>query len=85
MEPEAGMTLEPVLDFGGAVGGDVVQDDMHSEVVGHLLVYQVEEEPELTGTVSRSQVGDHVARGDVERGVEIGGTVTHVAVGLTVR
>ena len=73
VEREAGMTLEPALDLSGAVGRHVVQDDMHRELVGHLLVDQVEEAPELAGAVSRSQVGDHVARGDVEGGVEIGG------------
>jgi len=82
---EAGMTMEPALDFGGEVEGNVVQDDMHSEVVGHLLVDQVEEAAELAGTVSRSQVGDYVARGDVERGVQIGGPMSYVAVGLATR
>ena len=36
---EAGMTLEPALDLRGAVGGEVVQGDMHGKLVGHLFVY----------------------------------------------
>ncbi len=43
------MALEPALDLGGAVSGHVVQDDMHRALVGHLLVDQVEEAPELAG------------------------------------
>ena len=90
VKAEAGMALEPALDLGGAVGGDVVQDDMHREFVQYLLVNQVEEAPELSGPVSRSQVGDHVSRGDpassagqvIERHVQIGRPVTHVAAGL---
>ncbi len=58
VEREAGMAL----DLGGAVRGHGVQDDMYRELVGHLLVDQVEEAPEPAGPVSRSQVGDHVAR-----------------------
>ena len=89
MEREAGMAL----DLGGAVRGHGVQDDMFRKLVGHLRVDQVEETPEPAGLVSRSQVGDHVARCDpassagqvVERSVEVGGAVSHVAVGLTAR
>ena len=43
VEREAGMAL----DLSGAVGRHVVQDDMHREVVGYLLVNQVEEALDL--------------------------------------
>ena len=85
VEREAGMALEPALDLGAAVGRHVVQDDMHREFVGRLFVDQVEAAPELAGPVSWSQISDHVARGHIQRGIEVGGAVTHITVGLTAR
>ena len=91
VEREAGMALEPVLDRRGPVGGDVVQDDMHGEGIGHVLVDQVEEALELAGPLSWAQVGDHMSGGDpassagqaIQRRVEVSGAVSYVAVGLT--
>jgi len=58
------MALEPALDLGGGVVGQVVQDDMHRELVGHLPVDQVEEAPELAGprAAARSQVEERSRR-----------------------
>lgn len=38
VKTEAGMAPQPPLNRRGAVGGDVVQDDMHCEFIGHALV-----------------------------------------------
>lgn len=71
------------------VGGGVVQDGMHAKLLGNLLVEQVEEAAEHVVSVSRGQVGDHMA-GDhiassgghpIKRRIEAGGAVTHVALG----
>lgn len=90
VETESGVALLPALDLRRSVGGDVVQDDMDLEFVGHTLVDQVEEAAELAGLVTGGRVGDHMAGGDpassagqpIERGVEVGGSMAHVSVGL---
>lgn len=51
----------------------MVQDEIQVKLIGHLLGYQIDEAAELTGAVPGGQVGDHVARGDPERGIELGG------------
>ena len=55
---------------------------MHVEVRRHDLVDQVEEAAELLGAVPRRHLRDHLAGGDIERGVEVGGAVADVVVGL---
>ena len=77
-QPFRGQIREPTLDevHPGAVGRSEVERESRMALEPAL---------DLGGAVSRSQVGDHVAQGDVERGVEIGGPVTQIAVGLTSR
>ena len=38
MQGEAGMALEPALDGGRAVRGDVVEHDMHRQFTGNAAV-----------------------------------------------
>jgi hypothetical protein len=56
---------------------------VHVEVLGHGLVDQVQEPTELLGSVPGGEVRDHVARRDIEGGVEVGGAVALVVVGAT--
>ena len=77
-----GWRSEPALDRRGLVGRGVVEHDVHVEVCRHRFVDQVEEAPELLGAMPRRHLRDHLAGGDIERGVEVGGAVTDVVVGL---
>ena len=47
MEFEAGVSQEPAREGGGLVGGDVVEHDVHVEVLGDLFVDEVQEAAEL--------------------------------------
>lgn len=78
MQAEAGVTDQPALHCRSFVGGGVVDDDMHVELVGDLAVDQVQETLELSGPVAGGEVGDDLARGRVEGGVEVGGPVAAV-------
>src|ERR671915_439297 len=51
-------------------------------LLGHRAVDQVQEAAELLGPVARRHVGDHLAGGDIERGVEVRRAVAHVVVGV---
>jgi hypothetical protein len=77
------MANQPALDRRGLVGGGVVEHDVYVKVPGHRLVDQVEEAPKLLGTMPGRHLRDHLAGGDIERRVEVGGAVTHVVVGLS--
>ena len=75
------MAQQPALDRGGLVGGVVVDDDVHVDALGHVVVDQVQEAAELLGAVAWCEVGDDFAGGDVERCVEVGGAVALVVMG----
>ena len=81
MKSEAGVAQQPAMDLGCLVGRGVVDHHMDVEVFGHAAVDQVQETSELEGAVALGHVGDDLARGDVECGVEIGGAASHVVVG----
>ena len=82
MEGEAGMALEPALDGGRAVRGDVVEHDMHRQLTGNAAVDEGEEPLELPSPVPGGHLRDHVSRGDIERCVEVRRAVTDVVVRL---
>ncbi len=63
------------------VGGLVVENDVHVQVLGHGLVDQVQEPAELLGAMPGRHIGDDLARGDVERRVEVRGAIALVIVG----
>ena len=54
---------------------------MDAQVLGNGTVDQVEEPPELLGSVPRRHVGDDVARRQVQRCVQVGGAIADVVVG----
>ena len=81
MEREARVADEPALDRRRLVRRGVVEHDVHVEVRRHGRVDQVEEAAELLGAMPRRHLRDHLAGGDVERGVEVGGAVADVVVG----
>src|ERR1017187_2799346 len=51
VEMEPAMAQQPALDVGSLVGGVVVEDEMHGQVLGNLLVDAHEELFELRGPV----------------------------------
>src|SRR6266550_8313259 len=59
VQAEAGVAYQPAADGLGLVGGEVVADDVHGEVGGHLFVDLGEEGFELRGAVLVAQLGDH--------------------------
>src|SRR5207342_868021 len=81
MQAEAGVADEPAVHSGGLVGRGVVHYDVHVQVLGDGAVDEVQEADELGRPVPVGEIGDHVARRDVERGVQVGGAVAAVVVG----
>ena len=82
MQGEAGMALEPALDGGRAVRGDVVEHDMHRQFTGNAAVDEGEELLELPSPVPGGHLRDHASRSDIERRVEVRRAVTDVVVRL---
>src|SRR5947208_3447707 len=82
MEREARVAHEPALDRRRLVGRGVVEHNMHVEMSRHRGLDQVEETAELLRPMPWRHLGEHLAGGDVERGVEIGGAVADVVVAL---
>jgi hypothetical protein len=81
VQGEPWVAQQPAMDLGCLVGRGVVDHHMDVEVVGHTAIDQIQEPSELNGPVAFGHVGDDLARGDVESGVEIGGATSHVVVG----
>ena len=61
------------LDRRGLVRGAVVEDHVHVELGGDLAVEGLQELLELDRAVAGVQRADHLAGGDVQRGVEARG------------
>ena len=72
---------QPSLDRFGLLSGVVVDDDVHVQVGGDAVVDQIQEPPKLLGAMPWRHVGDHVAGGDIQRGVQVGGAMPAVVVG----
>lgn len=80
----AGVALKSTLTLRCSVGGDVVEDDMHCELVRQPLVDQVEEAAELASPTPGVEFGEHIAAGCpascagqvVERRGELGEALT---------
>ncbi len=49
VDVESGVAHQPAVDVGGLVGGGVVDDHVHVQMVGNVAVDQVEEAAELDG------------------------------------
>jgi len=58
---------------------------MHFQVGGDVAVDEVQEPPELLGPMPRGEIGDDVAGGDVQSGVEAGRAVPDIVVRLPLR
>ena len=54
---------------------------MDVEAVGDVTVDEVQEPPELFSAVTRREIRDDIAGGDVERRVQVGGAVADVVMG----
>ena len=78
MELETGVTEQPPLDGRGLVGGVVVHDHVHDQVVRDAAVDEVQESLELLGPMPSGHIGDDLSGGHVEGGVEVGGAVADV-------
>jgi hypothetical protein len=76
----AGMGTQPPLDRGSLVGRGVVADHVDGEVGRDGLVDPGQEAAELDRAGSRGQLGDDVARRDVQGRVQVGGAVAGVVV-----
>jgi hypothetical protein len=63
------------------VGRAVVADHLHDQPGRHRLVDAGEKPLELDGAVAGGHLGDDVAGGHVERGVQVGDPVADVVVG----
>ena len=75
VQVHAGMRKQPPVDGGGLVGGGVVADHVHLQLGGDLGVDAGQEPLELDGAVAGGQLGDDLAGGDVQGGVQVGGAV----------
>lgn len=49
MEVEPGVAWQPLVNCWGLMGRQVVENDVHVEVVGHLAVDLVQERDEVAG------------------------------------
>ena len=78
MELPVGTALQPLMDFGRLVRGDVVEDDMDRGSGIDPLGDAVEEGEELLGAVPPDRLADDLAGGDVERDQKAGGAVPPV-------
>ena len=65
---EARMALQPGLDLGMLVGGVVVGDQVHVEVLRRLGIDPAQELEPFLMAMARHALADHLAGGDVERG-----------------
>ena len=79
VEPRVGG--QPALDGVGLVGGVVVADQVHLEILGDFLVQLGEEAAELHRAVPTVQRPDHLPARDIEGGKEAGDPVVDVVVG----
>ena len=71
MQGEARMAQQPALDRGSLAGRGVLEHDVDVEVGRHRALDQVEEAAEVLGAVTGGHLGDHLAAGEVEGGVEV--------------
>lgn len=62
------------------MGRGVVDDDVDVEIIGNVLLDEVEEAPKFSGTVPRQTFANDLAGGDVERRKQRGGAVPLVIV-----
>ena len=85
MEREARVANKPALDRRRLVGRGVVEHDVHVEVCRHRAVDQDQEAAELLGAMPWRHLREHLAGGDIERGVEVGGAVADVIVAAPLR
>ncbi len=51
VEVEAAVAQEPVVDFRGLVGGEIIEDHMDIEICGELAVDLVEKRDGISGRV----------------------------------
>ncbi len=72
---------EPALDLRRPMGAAVVEHEVGVEVGGDLTIDGLQELLELDRTVASVQGADHLARREVQPGVETAGAVTLVVVG----
>ena len=67
--------LQPSIDVGVLVRAVVIQDQMHLQALGDLVVDGVEERQELVVAVPRQALTDHRAGEHVQGGEQRGGAV----------
>src|SRR5205823_4159368 len=79
------MAKKPPTYGRGLVGGGVVHDHVDVQLRRDVLVDQVQEPAELLGPVPGGEIGDDVAGGNIEGGVQVGDAVPDVVVGLALR
>ena len=83
MQLEPGMLEQPRLDRWGLVGGEVVEDDVHIQVGGHVLIDGAQKRQELLMAVAPCHCADHLASGDLQGSEEAGGAVADIVEALT--
>jgi hypothetical protein len=71
------MAHEPLVDLRSLVGGNVVEEEMDVESVGHAAIDEIQEATELDRSVPFGHVGNDVPRCDIEGGVEVGRASSH--------
>src|SRR5215213_8386191 len=78
VEVEPAVAQQPSLHLRGLVGGQVVQDDVDGQLVGHLAVDLVQEGDEVVLVMAGANIGDDGAPSDIERGEQVDGPVALV-------
>src|ERR1019366_6621229 len=78
---EAGVLDQPGVDRGRLVGAVVVADQVHVQVVGDFVVDLGQELLELNRSMPPVDRGDDGPVGNVERGEQVGHSVTYIVVG----
>src|SRR5207342_2135814 len=71
----AAVAQQPAVHGRRLVDGEVVQDDVYGEVVGDLAVDLVQERHEVRAGVAGADVGDDLARRDLQGGEQVAGAV----------
>ncbi len=81
MERPVGVVLQPFVDVGRLVGGDVVVHDMNRGSGLDSLGDEVEEDWECLRAVTRDNLAGDLAGGDIEGRHQAGGSVALVVMG----
>ncbi len=80
VQVEARTFGQPTADQLGFVGAIVIQDEMHLQFGGHVVLDGIEKAAEFAGAMTTMELAQHMATGHVESGEQTGSAVPSVVV-----